>query len=79
MQPNLDQPLRGTIRSHLTGRPAGVQGSAGHGSKSTKSVDALAARVTALFAPYLRSIGDTEFLELSDRLYKLLCAARRGT
>lgn len=79
MQPNLNQPLRGTTRSHLTGRPAGVRGDAGHGSKSIKSVDALAARVTALFAPYLRSIGDTEFLELSKRLYKLLHAARRET
>lgn len=77
MQLNLNQPLRGTTRSHLAGKPAGVQGSAGHGSKSIKSVDVLAARVTALFAPYMRDIGDTEFLELSKRLYNLLCAARR--
>lgn len=77
MQLNLNQPLRGTTRSHLTGKPAGVQGSAGYGSKSIKSVDVLAARVTALFAPYIRDIGETEFLELSKRLYNLLCAARR--
>ena len=78
MQLNLNQPLRGTTRSHLTGKPAGVQGSAGYGSKSIKSMDVLAARVTALFAPYmLRDIGETEFLELSKRLYNLLCAARR--
>ena len=77
MQLNLNQPLRGTTRSHLTGKPAGVQGSAGYGSKSIKSVDMLAARVTALFAPYMTDIGDTEFLHLSSRLYNLLCAARR--
>lgn len=77
MQLNLNQPLRGTTRSHLTGKPAGVQGSAGYGSKSSKSVDVLAAKVTALFAPYMRDIGETEFLELSKRLYNLLCAARR--
>ena len=78
MQLNLNQPLRGTTRSHLTGKPAGVQGSVGYRSKSIKSVDVLAARVTALFAPYmLRDIGETEFLELSKRLYNLLCAARR--
>ena len=78
MQLNLNQPLRGTTRSHLTGKPAGVQGSAGYRSKSIKSVDVLAARITALFAPYmLRDIGETEFLELSTRLYNLLCAARR--
>lgn len=77
MQLNLNQPLRGTTRSHLTGKPAGVQGSAAYGSKSIKSADVLAARVTALFAPYMRDIGETEFLELSKRLYNLLCAARR--
>lgn len=77
MQLNLNQPLRGTTRSHLIGKPAGVQGSAGYGSKSIKSMDVLAARVTALFAPYMRDIGETEFLELSKRLYNLLCAARR--
>lgn len=77
MQLNLNQPLRGTTRSHLTGKPAAAQGSAGYRSKSIKSVDVLAARVTALFAPYMRDIGDTEFLELSKRLYNLLCAARR--
>ncbi len=76
MQPNLDQPLRGTTRSHLAGRPAGVRGDAGHGSRSTKSVDALAAGVTALFAPYLRDICDTEFLELTNRLHKLLSTAK---
>ena len=77
MQLNLNQPLRGTTRSHLTGKPAGVQGSASYGSKSIKSVDVLEARVTALFAPYMRDIGDKEFLELSKWLYNLLCAARR--
>lgn len=77
MQLNLNQPLRGTTRSHLTGKPAGVQGNAGYGSKPIKSMDVLAARVTALFAPYMRDIGETEFLELSKRLYNLLCAARR--
>lgn len=74
---NFNQPLQGTTRSHLTGKPAGVQGSAGYESKSIKSVDVLAARVTALFTPYMTDIGDTEFLYLSKRLYNLLCAARR--
>ena len=75
MQLNLNQPLRGTTRSHLTGKPAGVQGSAGYGSKSIKSVDVLAARVTALFAPYIRDISDSEFILLSEKLAKLLTPA----
>lgn len=50
MQLNLNQPLRGTTRSHLTGKPAGVQGSGGYGHRAN-CVDMLAARVTALFAP----------------------------
>lgn len=73
---NFNQPLQGKTRSHLTGKPAGVQGSAGYGHQAN-SVDMLAARVTALFAPYMTDIGDTEFLYLSKRLYNLLCAARR--
>lgn len=76
MQLNLNQPLRGTTRSRLTGKPAGVQGSGGYGHRAN-CVDMLAARVTALFAPYMTDIGDTEFLHLSRRLYNLLCAARR--
>ncbi len=76
MQPDLNQPLRGTTRSHLTGRPSAPRGNAGRGGKSDKSVDMLAARVTALFAPYLRDICDTEFLELTNRLNKLLSDAK---
>lgn len=73
---NFSQPLQGTTRSHLTGKPAGVQGSGGCGHRDN-CVDMLAARVTTLFAPYMTDIGDTEFLYLSKRLYNLLCAARR--
>lgn len=75
MQLNLNQPLRGTTRSHLTGKPAGVQGSAGYGSKSSKSVDALCAKVTHLFVPYMRDISDNEFILLSEKLAKLLTPA----
>lgn len=69
---NLDQPVRGTSRPHLTGKSTKPQ--VGYG-RHANSVDMAAARVTALFAPYMRDIGETEFLELSEQLSRVLSAA----
>lgn len=69
---NLDQPVRGTSRAHLAGKS--TKPKVGYG-RCANSVDMVAARVTALFAPYMTGIGDTEFLELQGRLAGILSAA----
>lgn len=66
MQLNLNQPLRGTTRPRLPQKASKTQG-----SKSSK-VDALCAKVTHLFVPYMRDISDSEFILLSEKLAKLL-------
>ena len=63
---NLNQPLQGTTRPRLPQKIKKVQG-----SKSSK-VDALCAKVTHLFVPYMRDISDSEFILLSEKLAKLL-------
>ena len=67
MQLNLNQPLRGTTRPRLPQKAQKTQG-----SKSSKSVDALCAKVIHLFVPYMRDISDNEFILLSEKLAKLL-------
>ncbi len=64
---NFSQPLQGTTRPRLPQKAQKTQG-----SKSSKSVDALCAKVTDLFAPYMRDISDNEFILLSEKLAKLL-------
>ncbi len=64
---NFNQPLQGTTRPRLPQKAQKIQG-----SKSSKSVDALCAKVTDLFAPYMRDISDNEFILLSEKLAKLL-------
>ena len=66
MQLNLNQPLRGTTRPRLPQKASKTQG-----SKSSK-VDALCAKVTHLFVPYMRDISDSEFILLSEKLAKLV-------
>ena len=63
---NLNQPLQGTTRPRLPQKTKKVQG-----SKSSK-VDALCAKVTHLFVPYMRDISDSEFILLSEKFAKLL-------
>lgn len=64
---NFNQPLRGTTRPRLPQKAQKTQG-----SKSSKSVDALCAKVTHLFVPYMRDISDNEFILLCQKLAKLL-------
>ena len=67
---NFNQPLQGTTRPRLPQKAQKTQG-----SKSSKSVDALCAKVTHLFVPYMRDISDNEFILLSEKLAKLLTPA----
>lgn len=64
---NFNQPLQGTTRPRLPQKAKKTQG-----SKVGKSVDVLCAKVTNLFAPYMRDISDNEFILLSEKLAKLL-------
>lgn len=66
---NFNQPLQGTSRPSL---PQKTKKTQGQGSKVGKSVDVLCAKVTNLFAPYMRDISDSEFILLSEKLAKLL-------
>lgn len=64
---NLNQPLRGTTRPHLTRKPTDSQG-----RKKDKSIDVVCAKVTALFAPYIRKMPDHEWIHLCDKLHQCL-------
>lgn len=64
---NFNQPLQDTTRPRLPQKAQKTQG-----SKSSKSVDALCAKVTHLFVPYMRDISDNEFILLCQKLAKLL-------
>lgn len=69
---NPNQPVRGTSRPHLSGKSTNPQVGS---RKRANTVDMVAARVTALFAPYMTDIGDTDFMELSGRLAAILSSA----